>query len=109
MINNTPIRSTMPELPAQTIDDLCDLNGLSLLAASQLGDWPHLLEYFLECTTFLPISHKEVFVFTLVHENSIQTELSPLEMKLKPRVVVEVSNMKQASEISCMAMPVCGG
>jgi len=106
MINITPIRSTMPELPAQTREELCDQYGLSLQAASQLIDWPHLLEYFLQCASFSPISHKEVFdiVFTLVHENSIQTELLPLELKLKPSVVVEVSNMKQAREISFMAM-----
>ena len=58
MINISPIRSSMPELPAQVRARLIELYGLSLGAASQLVEWPQLLDYFLQCVT----SYKEVSV-----------------------------------------------
>jgi len=106
MVNISPIRSSMPELPGHTRTKLCEDYGLSLVSASILVDWPHLLEYFLECVTFNPISHKEVFdiVSTMVQEHSVKTSCTALEISLKPSFVVEVSNMKQAKEISYVAM-----
>jgi len=105
-VNIFHIRSSLPELPAQTRSRLCDEYGLSLLASSQLVEWPQLLEYFHQCVSYNPTSYKEVFTIlsTLVQEHSKQTDKHPLELKLKPSVVVEVSNMKQAREISYMAM-----
>jgi len=106
MINISPIRSSMPELPAQVRARLCEQYGLSLGAASQLVEWPHLLEYFLQCVTFSPTSYKEVSVLvsSTVQENSIQAGLPALEINLKPASLVEVSNLRQAKEISYVAM-----
>jgi len=106
IVNIFPIRSSMPELPGQTRARLCKDYGLSLVAASILVDWPHLLEYFLQCVTYNPSNYKEVFdiVSTLVQEHSVKTGCSAVEINLKPWFVVEVSNMKQANEISFVAM-----
>ena len=106
MINISPIRSSMPELPAQVRARLIELYGLSLGAASQLVEWPQLLDYFFQCVTFSPTSYKEVSVLvtSVVQENSIQTGLLALEINLKPAVLVEISNLRQAKEISYVAM-----
>eukprot|EP00092_Neocalanus_flemingeri_P027571 GFUD01029912.1.p1 GENE.GFUD01029912.1~~GFUD01029912.1.p1 ORF type:complete len:553 (+),score=205.74 GFUD01029912.1:39-1697(+) len=106
MINISPIRSTMPELPAQTRSRLSDQFGLSLVTAAQLVEWPDLLDYFFHCVTFSPNSYKELadLVFTVVQENSNQTGLPALEIKLKPEVLVKASNMRQAREISYTGM-----
>lgn len=106
MVNIAPLRSSMPELPSQTRTRLCEQYGLSLVSASMLIDWPHLLEYFLECVKFHPSSYKQVFdiVSTLVQENSIKSGCPALEIKLKPSFVVEVSNWRHAKEISFTAM-----
>ena len=106
IVNIFPIRTSMPELPGQTRTRLCKDYGLSLVAASILVDWPHLLEYFLQCVKCNPSNFKEVFdiVSTLVQEHSVKTGCSAVEINLKPSFVVEVSNMKQANEISFVAM-----
>jgi len=106
MVNISPIRSSMPELPGHIRTRLCKEYGLSLVSASILVDWPHLLEYFMQCVTFNPISFKEVFdiVSTVVQEHSVKTSCTALEINLKPPFVVEVSNMKQDKEISYVAM-----
>ena len=106
MISIPSIRSTMPELPAQTRARLCNQFGLSPISARKLVECPNLLDYFLHCVTFSPSCYKDVadLVFTLVQENSSQTGLPALEIKLKPEILVEASNMKQAREISSTGM-----
>jgi aspartyl-tRNA(Asn)/glutamyl-tRNA(Gln) amidotransferase subunit B len=106
MINISPIRSSMPELPAQVRARLSEMYGLSIGASSQLVEWPQLLDYFFHCVPFSPTSYKEVSVLVTskVQENSIQAGLPALEIILKPAALVEISNMRQAKEISYGAM-----
>jgi len=106
MINISPIRCSMPELPAQTRARLRDQYGLSLIISCQMVEWPDLLDYFWQCVNFSPANYKEVanLVFKVVQENCILTGLPALQTKLKPELLVEASNMRQTKEISYTGM-----
>ena len=105
-VNIHTIRSRMPELPFEIRAKLRERFDLSLLAASQLLEWPELSAYFFECVKYNPSSFKEVFniVFSVVQENSLKNEVAALDISLKPKAVVEASNMRQSGEISFVAL-----
>ena len=100
--NIEQLRVNLPASPAQLRARLTSELGLSVLASSQLVAWPSLLEYFNLCCQSGPVSHKEVasLIFSWVHHISMETNQHPLDIRLTPSLLVEVSNLRQEKVIS---------
>ena len=100
--NIEQLRLHLPTLPGQLRARLTSQLGLSELSASQLVAWPSLLEYFNLCCQCGPVSPREVasLVFSWVQHVSMETNQSPLDIRLTPSILVEVSNLRQEKVIS---------
>ena len=100
--NIEQLRVNLPASPAQLRARLTSELGLSVLASSQLVAWPSLLEYFNLCCHSGPVSHKEVasLIFSWVQHISMETNQHPLDIRLTPSLLVEVSNLRQEKVIS---------
>ena len=100
--NIEQLRVNLPALPAQLRARLTSELGLSVLTASQLVAWPSLLEYFNLCCHSGPVSHKEVasLIFSWVQHISTETNQHPLDIRLTPSLLVELSNLRQEKVIS---------
>ena len=100
--NIEQLRVSLPTLPAQLRARLTSELGLSVLTASQLVAWPPLLEYFNLCCQCGPSSYREVanLIFIWVQHTSTETNQRPLDIRLTPSILVEVSNLRQEKVIS---------
>ena len=104
--NIDQLRVSLPALPAELRARLTSELGLSGLTASQLVAWPPLLEYFYACCECGPVSHREVanLIFSWVHHTSSETNQQPLDIRLSPAILVELSNLRQEKVISAGGM-----
>ena len=92
----------LPQLPAELREKLKSELGLSEMTAGQLVSWPPLLQYFTSCLEHRPVNHKEVanLIFCWVQQVSLESSQHPLDIRLTPSSLVELSNKKQEKMIS---------
>ena len=106
LVSVARMRSALPELPAQTRARLVADHGLDLLSSARLVEWPTLLEYYNLCVLHSPLNTKEVchLVFSVVQGQCLAHHIQPQECGLKPKALVEASNMKQMKLISASGL-----
>jgi len=107
LVDISKVKSQIPELPYQTRNKLKDTYGLSFLSSCKLVEWPELLQYFLQCVNHNPQNFSEVtdLIFSVIQEDCNNNNfVRALDSNIKPKSLVEVSNMRQSREISYVAL-----